>query len=112
MILADSAYLDLLKKCLTASIYDESSWQVVDGPMRHETGLLPSLKRSFISALKQRGLRIVRSKKFDADARAQGLDWPLFGLTMAGTQRLNNLKSCIEDILAKNVPGCFVQTGV
>jgi hypothetical protein len=104
--------LDLLKKCLTASIYDESSWQVVDGPMRHETGLLPSLKRTAISVLKRRGLRIVRAKKFDADARAQGLDWPLFGLTMAGTQRLDNLKSCIEDILAKNIPGCFVETGV
>jgi O-methyltransferase len=112
MILSDSAYLDLLKKCLTASIYDESSWQVIDGPMRHETGLVPSLKRIVISAFKRRGLRIVRAKKFDTDARTQGLDWPLFGLTMVGSKRLNNLQSCIEDVLAKNIPGCFVETGV
>src|SRR5258708_1209370 len=112
IVLADSAYLDLLKKCLTASVYDESSWQTIDGPMRHETGLLPLLKRSVISALKRRGLRIVRAKKFDADARMQGLDWPLFGLTMVGMKRLNNLQSCIEDVLANNIPGCFVGTGV
>jgi O-methyltransferase len=104
--------LDLLKKSLTASIYEESSWQLVDGPMRHQTGLLPSLKRSLISVLGRRGFRIVRTKKFDPEARRQGLDWPLFGLTMVGTQRLNNLQSCIEDVLINNVPGCFVETGV
>jgi hypothetical protein len=27
---ATDLYLDLLKKCLTASIYDESAWRVVE----------------------------------------------------------------------------------
>jgi O-methyltransferase len=110
--LLDTPYLNLLKKSLTASIYDESSWQLVDGPMRNETGIVPSLKRTAIAALRKRGLRIVRTKPFNADAREQGLDWPLFGLTMVGSRRLDNLQKCIEDVLANNVPGCFVETGV
>ncbi len=108
----NAAYLDLLKKSLTASIYDESSWQLVDGPMLSETGIVPSLKRAIVYGLRKRGLRIVRTKPFNANSREQGLDWPLFGLTMVGLRRLDNLQKCIEDILANNVPGCFVETGV
>jgi O-methyltransferase len=112
LVLPDSAYLDLLKKSLTASLYDESAWQVVDGPMTNVKGLVASLKRQFVSALKRRGLLIVRAKQYRAELREQGLDWPLFGLTMVGLRRLNNVQFCIEDVLAKGVPGDFVETGV
>jgi len=110
--LQDSAYLDLLKRCLTASIYDESAWQLLDGPMPHENGLGPYLKRTIIHLLKRHGFRIVRTRPYDAKLRDQGLDWPLFGFTMGGIQRLNALQVCIEDVLANNVPGCFVEAGV
>jgi O-methyltransferase len=108
----DSVYLNLLKGCLTASIYDESAWQLLDGPMPHEKGLVPYLKRKIIHSLRQHGIRIVRTRPYDANLRDQGLDWPLFGFTMVGIQRLNNLQLCIEDVLEKNVPGSFVETGV
>jgi O-methyltransferase len=108
----DTDYLDLLKNCLTASIYEESAWRLMDGPMKSDRGIVASLKRKFVSILKHRGIRIVRTEKFNADAREQGLDWPLFGLTMAGARRLDNLQTCIENVLQDNVPGCFVETGV
>jgi O-methyltransferase len=111
-ILQDSAYLNLLKLCLTAAIYNESAWQLVDGPMPHEKGLIPYLKRKIVHSLKHRGLRLVRTREFDRNVRDQGLDWPLFGFTMVGIRRLDNLQSCIEDVLANDVPGCFVETGV
>jgi hypothetical protein len=44
--------------------------------------------------------------------REQGIDWPLFGFTMTGTKRLNNVQYCIEEILKSKVPGDFVECGV
>lgn len=110
--MSDSAYLELLKKSLAASLYDESSWQVVDGPMPGVTGIMAVLKRKFVSALKRRGLLVIRVKKYQAELREQGLDWPLFGLTMVGLRRLNNIQYCLEDVIARKVQGDFVETGV
>jgi O-methyltransferase len=108
----NSDYLELLKRCLTASIYEESSWRIVEGPMAHKRGILAAIKRQLVSAINRGGLRIVRTEKYNEELREQGLDWPLFGLTMVGIRRLNNIQSCIEDILTSNVPGSFVETGV
>ena len=105
-------YLELLKNCLTASVYEESSWRVVEGPMAREAGIVASIKRRLVAALNRRGLRIVRTERYNAAMREQGLDWPLFGFTMVGARRLNNLQFCIEGILRSEVPGCFVETGV
>jgi O-methyltransferase len=80
--------------------------------MSHQRSLVAILKRTVIRALRQRGFRIVRTRHFDADLREQGLDWPLFCFTMTGMLRLNSLQSCIESVLARNVPGDFVETGV
>ena len=112
-------YLDLLKKCLCASIYDESAWQPLQGPMR--TGVsrrnplraLPAaLKHAAIRALRKRSLMLVRQKPFNAQVRDEGLDWPCFGFTMVGRKRLDNVQNCVEDVLAHGVPGDFVETGV
>jgi O-methyltransferase len=108
----DSPYLDLLKKCLTASIYDESAWQLVEGPMPMQKGLISSAKRGFVRMLRKRGINLVRLKTFDASLREQGLDWPLFGFTMVGTKRLDNIQRCIKDVLRNQIPGDFVETGV
>jgi O-methyltransferase len=112
-------YIDLLKKCLCASIYDESAWRVVDGPMRalvnkwNPFQAIPSaFKHSLLRALRNRSLLLVRSRRFDNAAREQGLDWPLFGYTMTGRRRLDNVQFCVENVLAHNVPGDLIETGV
>lgn len=63
-------YLDLMKRCLTNSIYD------------------------------------------DCPGRESGLDWPKDAHTMIGMKRLDNLQSCMEDVLSQGVPGDFIETGV
>ena len=108
----DVAYLDLLKKCLTASIYDESAWTVVQGPMSQDQSPAAFLKRKVVSFLNGRGLKLVRISKLNHDSRERGNDWPLFGFTMVGNRRLDNLKFCLEQVVAQNVPGDFVETGV
>ncbi len=48
----------------------------------------------------------------DPAIRQDGRDWPSRGCTMIGLERLQNLQACIEDVLAKGVPGDFIETGV
>jgi Macrocin-O-methyltransferase (TylF) len=112
-------YIDLLKKCLCASIYDESAWQPLQGPMRTDVNrhnpfqaLPAALKHAAIRGLSKRSLMLVRKKPFDARVRDEGLDWPCFGFTMVGRKRLDNVQHCVEDILARGVPGDLVETGV
>jgi hypothetical protein len=112
-------YIDLLKKCLCASIYDESAWQPLQGPMRSSVNrhnplqaLPAALKHAAIRALRKRSLILVRQTPFNAQIRDEGLDWPCFGFTMVGRKRLDNVQDCVEDLLARSVPGDLVETGV
>ncbi len=41
-----------------------------------------------------------------------GRAWPLVGETMIGVARLDNLQSCIEDVVKQGVPGDLIETGV
>lgn len=47
-----------------------------------------------------------------AQRRHLGRDWPTMALSMIGQVRLDNLQYCIEDILARNVPGDLMETGI
>ncbi|OLE21256.1 MAG: macrocin O-methyltransferase, partial [Catenulispora sp. 13_1_20CM_3_70_7] len=44
--------------------------------------------------------------------RASGRDWPVYGETMIGLHRLDNLHQCIRDVLQRQVPGDLIETGV
>jgi hypothetical protein len=91
----EELYLDLLKKCLTASIYDESGWQV--------------LKRLTIN---ERPVVAVQPSPLDAARRQTGRDWPLFGYSMIGHRRFDNVRYCIEHVLEHRVEGDLIETGV
>jgi hypothetical protein len=78
-------YIDLVKKVVANTIYEDSSiynW--------HEPG----------------------RNQFDSVARESGLDHPLVAHTMIGMKRLNNIHACLEDILKNGVPGDCIETGV
>jgi O-methyltransferase len=76
-------YLDLIGKSLTNSIYGDAD-------------LHPNN----------------RGGAFDPALRADGRDWPSAAHTMIGTLRLQNVRSCVEDVLAHGIPGDLVETGV
>jgi len=97
-------YIDLLKKSLTASLYEESGWVGTGSATSRWAKLLHRF-------LQRRRLAIVRTRAFDETQRREGRDWPLFGYTMAGHLRLDNLQHCVEDVLARGVPGDFIETG-
>lgn len=49
---------------------------------------------------------------FDFNKRYIGRDWPLYGLTMVGVQRLDNIRTLIEEVISERIPGDFVECGV
>lgn len=51
-------------------------------------------------------------KPFELEARLEGRDWPAMAHTMIGLKRLDNLQHCVEDVLARDIPGDLIETGV
>lgn len=75
-------YLELMQGCLTGSIYRD----LAQAPFG--------------------------SKTFDSYLRKHGLDWPSHAETMIGEKRLANLRVLTEAVIADNVPGDLIETGV
>jgi hypothetical protein len=55
---------------------------------------------------------VSEERTFDPEVRAEGRDWPETAHTMVGFKRLDNLQDCVENILAHDVPGDLIETGV
>jgi SAM-dependent methyltransferase len=111
--------LEDFKKILSAAFYDESSWQIVEGPMPDDLDragvagrVAGQVKKAIIRALRRRGYVLMRPQPFDVALREGGLDWPFFGYTMIGHKRLNNIQHAVETVLNENIPGDFIETGV
>lgn len=51
------------------------------------------------------------AEPFDPEKRAVGLDWPPTAHTMIGLRRLDNIQECVEDVIARGVPGDLIETG-
>lgn len=63
----------------------------------------------FAEVFRERGYIRERSRKED---RIEGRIWPRFAHTMVGLKRLDNLQACVEDVIAAEVPGDLIETGV
>ena len=106
---ASDLYLDLLIKSLTYSLWGEThqpfDWSSLN--------LFHRVKYRLLAAfLARRTLKIEVIIPFDAEKRRVGRDWPVLADTMIGEVRLQNLRSCVEDVLARNVAGDLIETGV
>ena len=75
-------------------------------------------RRLYLDLMKRALLNLIygeheqRVKQFDERSRIEGREWPAMAHTMIGWARLENLQHCIEDILARGVPGDLIETGV
>ena len=104
-------YLDLLKKCLTRYIFPDA-YRPLRRPTRSMHPLAWFVYPAIARILERNSLRLFRSAKFDPAARMEGTDWPAEADTMIGLRRLDNLHSCIQQVLRDEVPGDFIETGV
>jgi len=64
------------------------------------------------AVVERKGRKICRQVDFDPAARAEGRDWLPDADTMIGLKRLDNLQSCIEEVLREGIPGDLIETGV
>ncbi len=83
-------YLDLMKKCITGLIYEDRPTAVFPFP-----GFVDRQPRGF-------------SRKW----REWGRDCPSQAHSMIGLRRMDNIQFCFERVLADNVPGDLIETGV
>ena len=76
------------------------------GPIPGEGSLYLDLMKRALSGW------IHADDSFDPGLREKGGDWPENAQTMIGLKRLDNLQFCVEDALARGVPGDLIETGV
>jgi O-methyltransferase len=98
-------YLDLMKRALTRTGFEDNSFSELRTTrwVRH---LIEPMQR----LLSRRGLKLVRRSSRPTTGRAGFA--PLNAETMIGLGGLDNLQSCIEQVLADEVPGDLIETGV
>jgi O-methyltransferase len=100
-----SLYLSLLKQSLLRLLSPDRYKPVTMGD-------LDGWGEALSTSLRERDMAIVKVNSFTVEQRVQGRDWPAEAETMIGLQRLNNLQQCVEDVLKRNIPGDFMETGV
>lgn len=99
-------YIDLLMKTLTMWL-----WEGADGSV--QPAGIPTLYTRTRAWARKWKPRKRGAEPFDSkEARRVGLDWPKLAHTMIGMERMANLRHCVEEVLAKGVPGDLIETGV
>ena len=94
---ATTLYLELMKACLTNSIYDD------DLDLRSGVTTLDPASGKYVSVA---GAAVSQQDKH------LGHLWPSRAHTMIGIPRLNNLQQCVESVLADGVAGDLLEAGV
>lgn len=91
---ARDLYIDLIERVLVNSIYEDPGMLYPDGASREEI----AAHRELVP--------------FDPKRRSNGFDFPTQAHTMIGSRRMRNLRECVEAVIADDVPGDLVETGV
>lgn len=105
----EQRYLALLKRWLTRADFGDTFRPYLPKPQRRRRRALALVVRGW---LRQRGLELMRVGEADPQRRALGRDRTPTGETMIGIRRLDHLEACIADVLAKDIPGDLIETGV
>jgi O-methyltransferase len=92
-------YLELMKNALLGTIYPE-----MDGFYWPHSYPLRWLLRKILPS------DVIFFRRMSA--RLRGHAWPANAYSMVGPKRLDNIRFCLEDVLEKNIPGDFIETGV
>ncbi len=101
-------YLDLMKRCLTRLLFYEEECL----PCNPTEGWRGRIGGSVLEALGRRGLHLGRRASGRHDGNVGRGSWPVHAETMVGLARLDNVQRCVTDVLADDVPGDLIETGV
>lgn len=101
-------YVDLLKRTLTGTA--GATYDVVIPRSRRLYSLQQAAYGSLQRLLARRGLALLRQA--DPKVSAQGMGQTAIGETMIGIARLEQIEACVAEVMADEVPGDFIETGV
>lgn len=104
----EEMYLDLLKNCLTRTLFFGHDARVSQRPG------LPA-GRWFIriqKVLNRLPAPLLRHLPVHPAMRDEGRDWPADAETMIGRRRLDHLQQCVMEVLRRDVPGDLIEAGV
>lgn len=90
-------YIDLLKRCVSNSIYD-NDLDLMSGQLKTD----PNTGK----------VTCIAGAPVDAEMKYLGGIWPSNAHTMVGVPRLDNLQWCVEAVIKNRIPGDLIETGV
>jgi len=64
------------------------------------------------SILSTKGFAVCRRILPNKENRLNGLDWPSNADTMIGVKRMDNIEYCVKTVVAENIEGDLIETGV
>lgn len=102
-----SDYLNLLKGSLTATVHQDA--YIARPSYADDSMVVGRARRALTRALRSRDWELVR--RVPRSALLDGRVWPLTGETMIGPARLEQLQSCVEEIVRTAVAGDLIETG-
>lgn len=104
-------YLDLLKRCLTNTIFLEKGFsdQKTDREIRED--LLMKMFEPIKRVMRKQRLK-ESTKDTQMKMRLSGEDWPETAETMIGMKRMDNIQMAVTDVLKRNIEGDLIETGV
>jgi O-methyltransferase len=109
---ARALYLDLLKRTLTGAVYEDND-SILGGVRTSGSPRLHKRAADGVGKLVGRfGFEIAYKKPYDPGLRANGRDWPARADSMIGLRRMDNIQECVEAVIADDVPGDLIETGV
>jgi O-methyltransferase len=105
-VAAAELYLDLLKKCLRRTAFDEQFHLIEPS----DNSILGRIYAPIRRQLAKRSLVIVQHVS-EENERA-GQVWPSTAETMLSEARLDNIQDCVTQVLRDDVPGDLLEAGV
>lgn len=99
-------YLELMKRVLINEVYEAGEFF-----SRLPTG---GMNRLLFSLIARPGEQLWSPRRISPQDRDDGRVWPPARLahSMIGRKRLDNLQACVSSVIADNVPGDLIETGV
>ena len=106
-------YLDLLKKVLTRAAVAQGSERHTVYPHSPKSRLVCYLNRQCFSHFGLEAVRLKPSGPEDyLESGHEAINRVEDAETMLGTRQLDHVQRCIVDVLARNIPGDLIETGV
>jgi len=105
-------YLDLIKRSLTGALAEDNDTVLGGARVSPDASAVKRAGHAVGRFASRFNVEIAYKHHYLPELREAGRDWPSRAESMIGLRRMDNLQQCIAQIIADDVPGDFIETGV